>query len=289
VGRPAERPPQRRMQRSSWLSRDSSVSGALERRAARAEQLAEGSAEGSAERSIDAAPLVFAAGLYRVQAKVAAALAGRTLAGSLDQDLGGFRAELDAILRYAGKSGPPGLRAEALACRGEALSERLIAWWKGPRAGRTDYLARALLRPYGETLAQAGAPVEPPAAKATVAGACPRCGGPPWIAWRRSGSGDEAAQRLLGCGVCGTERPLGRIACAACGQTEPTKLAVFQTERHPAVRIEACDACLHYVKSIDLTTDGRAIPEVDDLCSLSLDLWAAEQGYERLEPSLAGV
>ena len=79
------------------------------------------------------------------------------------------------------------------------------------------------------------------------------------------------------------------IACAACGQTEPDKLAVFQTERHPEVRIEACDACLRYVKSIDLTVDGRAIPEVDDLCSLSLDLWAAEQGYERLEPSLAGV
>jgi FdhE protein len=64
---------------------------------------------------------------------------------------------------------------------------------------------------------------------------------------------------------------------------------VFQTERHAAVRIEACDACQRYIKSIDLTVDGRAIPEVDDLCSLSLDLWAVEQGYERIEPSLAGV
>jgi len=89
--------------------------------------------------------------------------------------------------------------------------------------------------------------------------------------------------------VCGSERQLGRIACAACGETAPEKLAVFQTEHHPAVRIEACDACLRYVKSIDLTVDGRAIPEIDDLCSLSMDLWAVEQGYERLEPSLAGV
>jgi FdhE protein len=269
------------MQRSSWLLRDSSVASALERRAARAEQLADG--------SINAAPLAFAAGLYRAQARVAAALAGRTLAGSLERDLGGVRGELDAILRYAGKSGPPGLRAEVDACRGAELGARLIAWWKGPRAGRTDYLARALLRPYAETLAATGVAVEPPAATAPAAGACPCCGGPPWIAWRRAGSGDEAAHRLLGCGVCGTERPLGRIACAACGQTEPSKLAVFQTERHPAVRIEACDACLRYVKSIDLTVDGHAIPEVDDLCSLSLDLWTAEQGYERIEPSLAGV
>jgi FdhE protein len=89
--------------------------------------------------------------------------------------------------------------------------------------------------------------------------------------------------------VYGTERQPGRIACAACGQTEPSKLAVFQTERHPAVRIEACDACLCYVKSLDLTVDGHAIPEVDDRCSRSLDRWTAEQGYERIDPSLAGV
>jgi len=170
----------------------------------------------------------------------------------------------------------------------ETRAERLLTWWRGPRAGRTDYLARALLRPYAETLAAAGIASEP-AKGPPVYGACQSCGGPPWIAWRRSGSGDEAPQRLLGCGICGAERHLDRIACAACGQTEPTRLAVFQTERHPAVRIEACDACQRYVKAIDLTLDGRVIPEVDDLCSLSLDLWASEQGYERLEPSLAGV
>lgn len=270
--------------RSSWLHRDGSITDAFERRAARAVLLA-----GS---SINAGPLEFAAGLYRAQGKVAEVLAGNAPSGSLERDLGGFVARLDGILRYAGDRGPPGLRAEVDAYRGlgrDGMAERLIAWWRGPRAGRTDYLARALLRPYGEALAAAGVTPEPPSSKTAVVGACPRCGGPPWIAWRRSGTGDEAAQRFLGCAVCGTERHLDRIACAACGQTEPTRLAVFQTERHDAVRIEACDACLRYVKSIDLTIDGRAIPEVDDLCSLSLDLWATEQGYERIEPSLAGV
>lgn len=110
----------------------------------------------------------------------------------------------------------------------ETRAERLLARWRGPRAGRTDYLSRVLLRPYAETLAAAGVAPEP-AKGPPVYGACRSCGGPPWIAWRR------------------------------------------------------------YVKAIDLTLDGRAIPEVDDLCSLSLDLWAQEQGYERLEPSLAGV
>lgn len=32
-----------------------------------------------------------------------------------------------------------------------------------------------------------------------------------------------------------------------------------------------------------------AIPEIDDLASLSLDLWAVEQAYERLDPSLADI
>jgi formate dehydrogenase formation protein len=281
--------------RSSWLHRDASVADALERRAARAALLA--------RDSINAAPLEFAAGLYGAQARVASALAARgTPSGSLERDLPGFLRELDVIARYARDSGPPGLRVEAEAfrkerrddgaaeTRTETREERLLAWWNGPRAGRTDYLARALLRPYAEVLAASGVTPEP-AKGPPVFGACRSCGGPPWIAWRRSasGSGDEAPQRLLGCAICGSERHLDRIACAGCGQAEPTKLAVFQTERHPAVRIEACDVCQRYVKAIDLTLDARMIPEVDDLASLSLDLWAVEQGYERLEPSLAGV
>ncbi len=55
------------------------------------------------------------------------------------------------------------------------------------------------------------------------------------------------------------------------------------------MRIEACESCGGYLKSIDLTLDARPIPEVDDLASLALDLWAAEQGFERLEPGLAGL
>src|SRR5262249_38683506 len=242
-----------------------------------------------AGESINAPALEFAAGLYRVQAEVATALARLDgLTGSLEHDLPAFRDPLDAILRYAGKKGPPGLRSDVDAYRSEG-PDRLVSWWRGPRAGRTDYLARALLRPYAETLAASGVTPGPAPGVGSAPAACPRCSGPAWIGWRRSGSGDEAAQRFVGCGICGTERLLGRIACAACGESQPDKLAVFQTERHPAVRIEACDSCQRYIKSIDLTVDGRAIPEVDDLRSLSMDLWASQQGYERLEPSLAGV
>jgi formate dehydrogenase maturation protein FdhE len=43
------------------------------------------------------------------------------------------------------------------------------------------------------------------------------------------------------------------------------------------------------MKSLDLSLDARPIPEVDDLLSISLDLWAVEQGFTRIEPGLAGI
>ena len=55
------------------------------------------------------------------------------------------------------------------------------------------------------------------------------------------------------------------------------------------VRIETCDTCRRYVKSIDLTQDARPIPEIDDLLSLSMDLWAIDEGFTRIEPGLAGI
>lgn len=286
------------MKRSSWLGRDTTVAQTFERRAARAEQLASAADTSPSSTAV----LRFAAGLYRAQAGVAEALAGPAdraeLAGMLERDLPSFAASLEAVVRYAGQHGPPGLRAAVDAYRSAGAGSShapLLAWWRGSRSGRTDYLARALLRPYAETLAARALAIEP-LQHASAAGnargvnaTCPSCSARPWIAWRRAGAGDEAPARFLGCAVCGRERPLGRIECASCGESAPDKLAVFQTERHPAVRLEACDSCQRYVKSIDLSLDGLAIPEIDDLCSLSMDLWAAEQGYERLEPSLAGV
>ena len=72
-------------------------------------------------------------------------------------------------------------------------------------------------------------------------------------------------------------------------EEDPRTLPSFRSETYPAVRIEACETCRRYVKSIDLTVDARAIPEVDDLVSLGMDLWAQEQGFARIEPGLAGI
>jgi hypothetical protein len=212
------------------------------------------------------------------------ALSGR-LAEDADHLVDGF----GELLRFAAEHGPPGLAEEARAREGEDRSRveaRLKDWWGDDHRAGEDYLCRALLRPYVEVLARRR--VTPDRSRPT--GHCPFCGGRPWIAARRAeADAGSGGRRILGCALCGGEWPLGRILCPSCTEGDPEKLPSFQTETYPGVRIEACETCRRYVKSIDLTLDARAIPEVDDLVSLAMDLWATEQGFVRIEPGLAGI
>jgi FdhE protein len=52
--------------------------------------------------------------------------------------------------------------------------------------------------------------------------------------------------------------------------------------------VEACETCKFFVRTIDLTKDGHAVPVVDDLAAIPLTLWAREHGYNRLQPNLLG-
>jgi FdhE protein len=232
------------------------------------------------------APLAFAAGLYRVQGKIADAIAVvRGLTGAFGEDFGRFGDCLGEVLGYVAESGPGPLAEEARVRAADAASSgaRLLAYWESPRA--EDYLSRALLRPYAVVLAAAGIRPRRPHPE----GACPTCGGRPWIAVRRSASDMDGAQRFLGCALCAAEWEVGRSRCPSCGEEDPYRLPSFRSDRHSAVRIEACETCRGYVKSLDATLDARVIPEVDELLSLSMDLWAQEQGFSRFEPGLAGV
>jgi formate dehydrogenase accessory protein FdhE len=261
---------------------------AFERRAGRAETLA-------ADSPAAAHMLRFAAGLYRVQGRTAAELhqahASRPWSGRLEEDGPRLVPSGAGLLAYAAEHGPPALaeqaRDRAAGDAGAAVS-RLLAWWHGDQPTADDYLSRALLRPYVELLA--GLSIKP--ARAHRRHHCPFCGGAPWIAWRRGAAnehGAETAQRRLGCALCGGDWPVNRILCPSCDEADPLKLPVFQSETYASVRIEACETCRRYVKSIDLTEDARPIPEVDDLVSLAMDLWAADQGFTRIEPGQAGI
>lgn len=113
---------------------------------------------------------------------------------------------------------------------------------------------------------------------------CPDCGGPPVVALLREAG--HGARRSHVCGACLRESPAPRLGCPACGEQNVEALPVYRTDELDPARIDACDSCRVYVKTIDLTKDGGADPIADDLASLPLDLWAHEQGYRRLRSNL---
>ncbi|HEY3056140.1 MAG TPA: formate dehydrogenase accessory protein FdhE [Thermoanaerobaculia bacterium] len=247
----------------------------FEQRGARAALLAS-SADAARE------PLEFAKVLCEAQARVASSL--QTLTGRLSDDLP--RLDLKPILRVAAERGPELLSAEAdkrLHDDSETARTRLVVYWSGD--ARDDYLSRAMLQPYAETLrAQNLAPD-----RVHRRGACPFCGGAPWISARKTAPDAESGFRYLECALCGLNWNFGRISCPSCFEEDPYKLPIFQSDAYPNVRIESCETCRRYVKSIDMTQDARPVPAIDDLLSIAMDLWAVDEGFMRIEPGLAGI
>ncbi|MGE3509742.1 MAG: formate dehydrogenase accessory protein FdhE, partial [Vicinamibacterales bacterium] len=114
-------------------------------------------------------------------------------------------------------------------------------------------------------------------ARGAATARCPICDGAPRVGvLREEGQGHR---RTLLCGCCHSEWPFPRLTCPACGETRFEALPVFTAEAFGHLRIEACDTCRRYLKTVDLTVDGLAVPPVDDIASVPLDLWALERGY----------
>ena len=115
---------------------------------------------------------------------------------------------------------------------------------------------------------------------------CPFCGSKPVVAVLRS-EGD-GGKRSLVCSRCSLEWSYRRILCPSCGEEDREKLPVFTAAEFDCVRIEACDSCHTYIKCVDLTKNGLAVPVIDELASIVLDLWAEDHGYSKLQPNILG-
>ena len=100
----------------------------------------------------------------------------------------------------------------------------------------------------------------------------------------------EGARRMLACALCGGEWPFAASSAPPASRRTRSSSRPFRRRRTPTVRIEACETCRRYVKSIDLSEDARPIPEVDDLAQpLDGSLGGREQGFERIEPGPGGT
>jgi formate dehydrogenase maturation protein FdhE len=146
---------------------------------------------------------------------------------------------------------------------------RLLAWiFLQPYA---EYLAN-----HRETLIVDGTPFT-----------CPLCGGKPIVGVLRS-EGDGAKKSLI-CMLCAHEWTFRRIYCPACGEEREPQMAFYSAPEIVHVRVDVCDTCHTYLKSIDLTKTGLAVPIVDEVATMPLDLWAREHGYEKLQVNLLGI
>ncbi len=146
-----------------------------------------------------------------------------------------------------------------------------------------EFILRSFLQPQVEFLA-AGMP--PPALDGRPRH-CPRCDSVPLLGVLRP-EGD-GGKRCLVCSFCLCEWEFRRILCPACGEEAENKLPIYVAEQFSHIRIEACDTCKSYLRTIDLTKNGRAVPIVDDLAAIPLSLWAEQHGYARLQPNLLGT
>jgi FdhE protein len=165
------------------------------------------------------------------------------------------------------------------------LLELLRACWEGGADEidpRRVFFATALLQPFAAKLATRGL------IDANWTGArCPFCGSRAALAVLR-GEGDGAKRSLL-CSLCSTEWNFRRILCPNCGEEDKAKLPVYTPAGAEHVRVEACDTCRSYLKSIDLTRNGIADPVVDEIASLPLNIWAERQGYTKIAPNVLGM
>lgn len=143
-------------------------------------------------------------------------------------------------------------------------------------------VALAFLQPYAEWLAQTRSGMS-----ITHRANCPICSSEPVCAVLRDQY--HGARRGLICSLCMNEWSYPRLRCPSCGEERFGSLPVFTPEAVPHVRIDACETCKLYIKTIDLTKDGRAVPVVDELATASLDLWARSRGYSKIALNVAAL
>ncbi len=188
---------------------------------------------------------------------------------------------------------PPPIKERAKQLKSDDAQLRVLLEqsWKGELAGSMEadrstdrFLALAFLQPYAEWLAQVGNKTSTVTRHAT----CPVCSSAPICAVLRDQ--DHGARRALICSLCMNEWNFERVLCPSCGEDRHERLPVFKPEDESTiVRVDACETCKTYIKTVDMTKTGVAVPVVDEIASVTLTLWAAEKGYKKLAGNLLGI
>jgi FdhE protein len=281
--------------------------GQFDARLARAEQLL--AAGGSATAPLTAVVAVLHHQRRRAAASEVAAGVERLVTGAAERraaarfpqlDLDELGPAVDAALAVAvaevdGGRLPAALRNagdELLSIPIDARAEQISVWLDDPSlvAPPAGFWFRVAA---GPLLELAAAAVGSPSPTAWRGSSCPLCGAPAQASVIAEESGEfmGGSPRSLVCARCATWWSFPRAICALCGQDDPRSVSGFLVPEHRVVRVDCCETCHGYVKTFDLRQTGavEVVPLVDDVATLSLDLWAQERGFERASLSFAGA
>jgi len=196
---------------------------------------------------------------------------------------------LPRVLEATVATGPEKLSAAVVGrFHGADLEDLVRRWLRSEEQPLVDrYLARAASAPVleagGETLALA-------CTGPRDQRHCPHCGGLPQLGYfALSGEPLVTGPRYLVCGRCHAAWSYPRMVCAGCGETDSRRMVVYSEKEHlPNLRIDGCESCQRYLISVDLRADAAAVPLVDELAALPLDLYAKDRGMTKVLPNLMG-
>lgn len=210
------------------------------------------------------------------------------LSGSMEEDLSQLRPALKNFLKEIESSGTEALAADARNLKkaeSAEVDQMLIEHWQRP--ADLNFFPKAFLQPYARLLAEMSVK---PVGRSLGSGEnrCRFCEGKPQVAYLKA-SENEGGSRYLICSFCLSSWLFRRMVCPACGEEDPAKIGYYQAPEFEEIRVDTCSSCNCYIKCVDLTKSGIAVPLVDEIASAALDLWAREKGFAKIELNLVGL
>ena len=107
-----------------------------------------------------------------------------------------------------------------------------------------------------------------------------------WLSWESSWPQGDGTALELQCALCFEVWRHEKGRCHACGETG---LGHYAAPELAHLEVQACESCGIYLNLVHQEKDPEAVPDVDEIAALPLDVWAKEKGFRKPIPNLIGM
>ena len=97
--------------------------------------------------------------------------------------------------------------------------------------------------------------------------------------------GDGTSLQLQ-CALCFEEWTQEKAVCHEC---DADGLGYYNAPEMPHLEVRACDACRIYLNLVRKDKEADAVPDVDEIAALPLDVWAQANGFTKTVTNLVGM